>query len=689
MLKTRGRRIALAATVLLLVAAVVAVWAWQQRRGFAEQVIGQALAERGIAPVSFTVSFIGLRSISLADVVIGDPDAPDASVRSVTVYYSLGELISGRVRSIEVEEASGRIALSEDGLSLGVLDPLLQGEGGAGTFHVPPVEIDTAHIEIETPRGIFSVAGPLSVRPEGESLVVSTGGVLVREEGEAPRVAPVHAAGKALIAASDISVEGLLSTAEGSAGDVALLRFDGEYDVSAKRGALRGDGALSFERDGITVARLAPALAPYYIDLTGGVSYRVEAIFDSGILAVEGEAELQNVALRQTAAGDGRASGRVSFSAAFGDSAAPYRVDLAGLRIEDLAQPVRFAPVSLEGPVTMTGGRIEGKLVVRSAVPSIRGSRLANINAKFDLAKGEGQVSAAGDLSFAPGRLEPHTVLPMLGGTVLQVSGGLSYSAEAKFSGTGLATSGSATLRDVGFVSSAATLRGIDGKVVFSRLVPPLTKGVQTLTVREIEAGVPLDNGTISFEADRDGVKLVNANWPFAGGKLTLTSSGAPVLDENAVFLLTVEKVDLGRLLAITEVPGLRATGHIGGRIPVMIRDGDPIFVDGALTALEEGVIVYRSEAVDAAQTEQTKLLTDAMRNFHYTELSGGLSGNANGALVLRLSLRGSNPDLYEGYPFAINVNVEGSLADLFRHGTVGLRPLELIRQHPDAATRP
>ncbi|MBX3504556.1 MAG: YdbH domain-containing protein [Parvibaculum sp.] len=689
MLKTRGRLVAVVAAVLLLVMAIAVVWAWQQRRGFAEQMIGQALAERDISPVSFSVSFIGLRSITLADVVVGDPASPDASIRSVTVFYSLGELISGRVRSIEIEEATGKITLSDEGLSLGALDPLLQGGGGSGALHVPPVEVDSARLAVGTPRGTFSISGPLSIRPEGDSFVVSTGGVLIREETESPRVAPLHAAGEAQIAASGISVEGLLSTAAGNESDVALIQFEGRYDTVAKSGVLHGEGALSFERDGMTVARLAPALAPYYIDLTGGVAYRAEARYDGETLAVDGEADLQDVALRQTAAGDGRASGRVSFSAAFGDGSTPYRMELAGLRVEDLAQPVRFAPVLIDGPVTLDGSRAEGKFVLRSAVPAIRGARLANIDAHFDLSKGEGRIRANGDLSFAPGRLEPHLILPVLGTTVMQVSGGLSYNADATLSRTALSTSGNATLRDVGLVTSAATLRGIDGELAFSRLVPPRTKGVQTITVRSIEAGVPLESGTIAFEADRDGIRLVDARWPFADGRLTLTSSGASVLADNTVFLLTVENVDLGKLLAIAEVPGLRATGHIGGRIPVMIRDGDPILVDGSLAALEKGVIVYRSEATDAAQTEQTKLLTDALRNFHYTELSGGLSGNANGAVVLRLSLRGSNPDLYEGYPFAINVNVEGSLADLFRHGTVGLRPLELIRQHPDAATKP
>jgi len=111
--------------------------------------------------------------------------------------------------------------------------------------------------------------------------------------------------------------------------------------------------------------------------------------------------------------------------------------------------------------------------------------------------------------------------------------------------------------------------------------------------------------------------------------------------------------------------------------------------MDGNIAAEDQGIIIYRGEAADAAATEQTKLLTDALQNFHYTELAGGLSGNANGDLVLRLSLKGANPDLYDGYPFAINVKLEGSLADLLRRGTVGFRPLELIKEQSKGALQP
>jgi hypothetical protein len=689
MLKGRRKGMLLLIGAVLIVCVIAAVWAWQQRRDLAAQVIAGELAERGITPVSFDVSFIGLRSISLSDVVIGDPASPDARVGDVTVTYSLGELISGRVRSIDVGEAYGRIRFDEDGLSFGALDPLLQGGGEGGGMAVPPVEIEKAVLEIGTPQGDFMLAGPLSIRPDGDAFSVSTEGIEVREASSAPRIAPLLVAGEGKVSPDVLSFRAEVSSPATGDG-VHLLHAEGQYDIAAHEGHAIAEGRAVFARDGLSVTALVPALEYSYLDLSGGVEYRGEAHFVSGDLAVSGEMKLDRLAIRQTAAGDMAFSGRLSFEGTRGEGRAPYRVDLKELAISDLSGPERFAPVLVEGPITMQGERIETALVVRSALPAIRGARLANIDADFNRSKGEGTVRAQGDLSFAPGKLELQTVLPVLKGIMTDMSGGLSYSAQARFTGGGLSTSGMATLSDVGLVAPAATVKGVSGTVQLSSLVPPATRGVQTLSVRTLEAGIPLENGKVAFEMDGQGLRLVGASWPFAQGKLLLTSAGTSVIADNAEFLLTVDEVDLGTLVEIVEVPGLRMTGHIGGSVPVVIRNGDPILLDGKLEALESGIIIYRGTASDVVSSEQTKLLTDALDNFHYTELRGGLSGNANGEVILQLALRGHNPDLYEGYPFAINVKLEGSLADVLRRGTVGFRPLELIREHDGSeATAP
>lgn len=689
MLKSWKARLAAAVAVLFLVLALGLGWLWAERAALAERVIGQALADRGIAPVSFSVGFIGLRSISLSDISIGDPSAPDAAAASVTVNYSLGELLSGEVRSVDVEEARLHVILTKDGLSLGALDPLLQGEGG-GQLRLPPIVVDDAEIRATTPYGSFAFSGPASVAPDGDAIVVSSDSLAIADIADEPRFAPLLANGVLRMEGKQLHVTASAVSVVEDERHVPLFEAEGVYDGETHKGTATAEGKLSFARDGLTLASLMPALRSLYLDLGGDVAYRLNVTTDERNISLVAEADLDDFSLSQTAGGSFSFSGKIDATGGLdGNVLKPLRATLHDMRVKDLAQQARFAPVFVEGPVDYAQGSLSADIVVRSALPQVSGVRLANLTASYDIGAGRGQVRANGDLAFTPGKLELQTLLPTLKGTVARMSGSLAYSARADLSNGGLATSGEAKLDNLGFVASAATVEGVSGTVKLSSLLPPQTKGVQTLKVGKLQAGLPLEDGTVAFELDKAGLRVVDANWPFADGKLTLVSSGAAISAGNAEFLLSVRNVDLAALVALADVPGLRVTGHINGQVPVAIRNGDPILLDGNLVAEDQGVIIYRGEAADAAATEQTKLLTDALQNFHYTELAGGLSGNANGALVLSLALKGANPDLYDGYPFAINVKLEGSLADLLRRGTVGFRPLELIKEQSKGADQP
>ena len=691
MLNSWRGRIAFIAALVLVLAGAALLYVWTERAALAEQVIGRALAQRGVEPVSFSVGFIGLRSISLYDIEIGPAGNPDATVDSVTVAYAPGELLSGQVRSIDIGEAWLRVRLAEGGVSLGVLDPLLAGGGEDGALSLPPVHVDNAQVRLETAEGDFLLSGPLDVTTDGTATVVTTDAMKISETVAPARFAPVIASGNVRLDGETISFEGDLSAEGGDAGPVPLLQAEGNYNRVAKTGAATAEGSLLLARNGVTPAMLSPLLQPFYLDIEGGLAYRAEAKIEDGSAEVVVDATLDKLALSQTAAGSASFSGPVRLSKTFGtgDEVSPFRLDLAALRVDDLSKPERFAPLTMEGHVEFLQPAIGAELVARSALPAIRGARLGNLVATYDMATGQGKVRASGDLSFSPGKLELQTVVPMLKGTVTRMGGKASYVAEAVLSDRGLTSSGHATLANLGFVASAATVEGLNGTVRLASLLPLRTRGVQTLKVKMLQAGVPLADGVIAFDLNESGLRIVDATWPFAEGKLVLVSSGASVTASDAKFTLTVQDVDLAALLKMVEVPGLTATGRISGRIPVVIRNGDPILLDGSLAAEDDGIIVYTSGAADAASGEQTKLLTDALRNFHYTELSGGLSGNANGDLVLGLALRGSNPDLYDGYPFAINVKLEGSLADVLRRGTVGFRPLELIKQQSNPAVTP
>ena len=49
--------------------------------------------------------------------------------------------------------------------------------------------------------------------------------------------------------------------------------------------------------------------------------------------------------------------------------------------------------------------------------------------------------------------------------------------------------------------------------------------------------------------------------------------------------------------------------------------------------------------------------------------------------MILHLTLEGSNPDVYDGYPFQLNMNLEGPLADIVQGSTTGFRIQDAVEE--------
>lgn len=530
---SRRLLIGAAAGLLLLAAAVFALW--QTRAGIAERIIADALAARGLAPASFRVSMLGLRSIEVADLAIGPAGGaatkgtppPDIAASRITVTYRIGELLSGRVQSIEVAGLRVNARIDERGFSLGAADGLLHQAGaGGGAAALPDIHVVDAAILLATPQGPLELGG--------------------------------------------------------------------------------------------------------------------------------------NLDLSQVAA------------------AAPIDIAVPALRLVDRASPIRFEPIDIAGKINFDGRALTLAADGRSASPKASGAELAKISGQYDLSAASGAVRVTGSLAFTPGKLEPQILFPVLKGLMTNVQGKASYQADISIARGALRSSGEVSLAGIGFDAYSASFAGLTGTVRLASLAPLRTRGPQALSVGLVQAGIPLKDGRVAFEIGRSALpRLIEAKWPFADGQLTLTSAQGA----DNEFDLVVENADVASLLTLADVPGLSGTGTISGKVPVVLENGNPMIRHGALEAAKGGVIAYKSASADAAAgNEQTKLLTDALKDFHYTELSGTLDGNANGELQFHLRLRGANPAVYSGYPIILNVNLQGSLADLLRHGTVGLRPMELIR---------
>jgi|GEM_PF-1059048 len=378
--------------------------------------------------------------------------------------------------------------------------------------------------------------------------------------------------------------------------------------------------------------------------------------------------------------------GRVTYSP--GTAGQRDRIDIDSVQIADLQEATRFAPVNAGAALSLDAlgedgliaGRLEGPVTV--ATPA--GQRLLVGTLSHQLETGAGRLSfRTGSLTFAEDRLQPQTLAPVLRGVVAAVSGDVSVTGSLAWTRRGLTASrAQAVLQNVGLQASAARFSQVDGTLDFSSLVPVRTKGTQAVSIGVVDAGVPLEGGTALVRVEGGGdVIIENAQWPFAGGQLILTSGALNTQADVQRAELAAVSVNLTELLTLIDMDGLSGEGMLGGAVPIEIRDGSVYVMSAQLAAEPGGVIRYANASTDAAgQTAQgANIAFQALENFHFEVLSVEVDGPVDGDLSVRIVLKGANPDLLEGYPVHLNITTEGAFLDLLRRGTIGFRALDVV----------
>ena len=221
------------------------------------------------------------------------------------------------------------------------------------------------------------------------------------------------------------------------------------------------------------------------------------------------------------------------------------------------------------------------------------------------------------------------------------------------------------SLRDVAFVSGQVKVEGLDLDLRLDRLFPPGSPGGQSLTVRRLDPGLPLEDLALRFRVapgDPPHLVIEHGGLQVIGGRVSLRDV---VIDPGAGrqdITLRIEALDLAELFREIRVAGLSGTGRLSGTIPLRLWRDRVAIEQGRLKADGNGVLRFRSK--EAAQVlagagDSAALLLRALENFHYRDLALTIDKPAVGETRLRLALSGNNPDVLDGYPFRLNIGLE------------------------------
>jgi len=310
------RRLYIASAVGLgLVAGLGAAWVW--RAPLASALIHQNLSAIGIDS-AFAIERLDFSGAELADLRLGDVEAPDLTIDRARVAFAWGPL--PRLSLVHLDAPRLRARVSEEGVSLGQLDAILKGgtrtDGGAGLPRMT-LEIVDGRADVTTPFGAL----PISVQSWGrmgtDFAAVATLAPTTQTAGNAALAnahaeLAVRADGGGLTAELEAAADAL-ALADARAENARLVfRFAAPNDLT--RGALRAT---------LTAANIAAPAG-------GAESLRAETTLDSaeGLAAWRGAALVTAASAR---AGDALTTSGAALAANIAlDAGRPFALDVAG-----------------------------------------------------------------------------------------------------------------------------------------------------------------------------------------------------------------------------------------------------------------------------------------------------------------------------------------------------------------------
>lgn len=184
-------------------------------------------------------------------------------------------------------------------------------------------------------------------------------------------------------------------------------------------------------------------------------------------------------------------------------------------------------------------------------------------------------------------------------------------------------------------------------------------------------------------DSTKNTLTVLSASMPFKEGKVSAKNVVVPFdRKKNITINLSVQKVSLDALLQTLTGKRVSATGTVSGSLPVILRPGGSYTLGkGTLKADSQGLIQMPGDAIPG-DNEQVQLVRQILENLHYSVFSAGVDTTGDKKMVVRLSLEGNNPDVYNGRLVKLNVNLTGDILDFIQQNAMLFtNPEQLLRQ--------
>lgn len=258
---------------------------------------------------------------------------------------------------------------------------------------------------------------------------------------------------------------------------------------------------------------------------------------------------------------------------------------------------------------------------------------------------------------------------PIVKNYLKSATGKVELSSQVKFKQDVLYSQVRTRLRSWDFEhKSGAVVKGMSVDIAIENLTKTL--GVQKIFFDEINLGEKLQNGEILFEYESPKlmVRKTKFSWNRAiieAGLFTVDMKNNQVEDLN----FSVKNLSFQKMLKLVLQEKIQANGVLAGSIPVIF-DGKRVSIkNGLLKSSGKGHLSYLVEkgmGLSAVNHPSVNLLLEYLKDFYYDEVALKFNSDRDYNLSVNLSLLGRNPQVYDGRPLKLNVNLNFNLWDIF-----------------------
>jgi len=222
----------------------------------------------------------------------------------------------------------------------------------------------------------------------------------------------------------------------------------------------------------------------------------------------------------------------------------------------------------------------------------------------------------------------------------------------------------SGVYKDIGFV-------GLDSNFVANYYSPGqlLSTSAATISLDSLDVGVPIKNIRSRFLLDlaqqKLTLELVEAE--LFGGRVWIDEAVYRADKPHNPIFVGVDGIQLDQLLELAGYDAVQATGTISGLLPIDVNEAGITMERGMLAAKAPGgVFRYHTEIVAGTNPAMVQVI-EALKNYQYSVFQVEADYLENGDLILAMILRGSNPELQQGRPIHLNLNVTDNIPTLLK----------------------